>query len=86
MKRSTSCGPPMQSDEGHPYAWRTWLRGRLPWFLIDLGFAGKGRNCDTVGAWHRWYNEDNINSACYHCRQIRPGRLWEQPDDAPEAG
>lgn len=26
----------------HPYAWRTVLRSRLPWFLIDLGFATKG--------------------------------------------
>ncbi len=65
-------------DKGHPYAWRRWLRVRLPWFLIDLGFAGKGEDCEQIGGWHRWYNQDDENSACYHCKVVRPGQLWKQ--------
>jgi hypothetical protein len=64
-------------DRGHPYAWRTWLRGHLPWFLINLGVADKGRDCEAKGARHRWYSQDHENSACHHCRVVRPGRLWE---------
>ncbi len=64
-------------ERGHPYAWRTWLRGHLPWFLIDLGLAGKGHDCEAKGAWHRWHNRDGETSACYHCHVVRPGRLWE---------
>jgi hypothetical protein len=67
----------MDWDKGHPYAWRTWLRSRLPWFLIDLGVASKGKDCEEVEGWHRWYNIDGKSSGCYHCRQVREGRLWE---------
>ncbi len=55
-------------DFGHPYAWRTKLRGFLPWFLIDMNFADKGKDCASVGAWHRWYNSDERYSRCYHCK------------------
>ena len=64
-------------DAGHPYRWRTWLRTNLPWFLIDLGIADKGEDCEKVGGAHSWYNKDNISSACYHCKVTRQGRLWE---------
>jgi len=64
-------------EKGHPYAWRTRLRGRLPWFLVDLGFAGKGRDCAVVGAQHHWYNLDGKSSGCYHCKVVREGRLWQ---------
>jgi 2-amino-4-hydroxy-6-hydroxymethyldihydropteridine diphosphokinase len=67
-------------DRGHPYAWRTWLRGRLPWFLIDWGVADKGRDCTAAGGWHRWYNQDDDHSACYHCKVVEPGQPWR--DDA----
>ncbi len=40
-------------DSGHPYAWRAWLRVRLPWFLIDMGLADKGEDCEKVDGWHR---------------------------------
>ena len=60
----------------HPYAWRTWLRGRLPWFLINLGIASKGRDCEAVRAWHHWYSIDDKLSGCYHCRVVREGQLW----------
>ena len=77
----------IQSDEAiraksvsrHPYAWRTALRGRLPYFLIDLGwFPDKGEDCEAVGAKHHWYNKDNQSSACYHCRVVRLGQLWKR--------
>jgi hypothetical protein len=71
-------------DGRHPFRWRTWLRGRLPYWLIDLGGARKRRDCEAVGGWHRWYNEDHNSSGCYHCGVVRPGRLWEDASrDAP---
>lgn len=65
-------------DRGHPYAWRTWLRTHLPWFLINLGVADKGKDCEGVGAQHHWYNQDGQKSACYHCHVVPIGRLWER--------
>ena len=73
---------PRYWDKGHPFAWRTKLRGRLPWFLIDLGLADKGKDCEAVGGWHRWYNQDNEHSGCYHCHVVRRGQLWK---DAAQA-
>jgi len=64
----------------HPYAWRTWIRKRLPWFLINMGIASNGRDCEAVKANHHWYNRDNASSACYHCEVIRPGKLWRTTD------
>lgn len=60
-----------------PYRWRTALRQHLPWFLINLGFAGKGRDCAAHGAAHSWYNIDGATRGCYHCSVVQPGR----PDD-----
>jgi hypothetical protein len=73
----------MSSDEDratrrHPYAWRTRLRARLPWLLVELGFAGKGADCEAVGARHDWYNFDDRSSACYHCRIMREGQHWRR--------
>jgi len=65
-------------DVGHPYRWRTWIRGYLPWLLIDAGIARKGADCQRVGGLHHWYNVDNEQSGCYHCRVVRPGQLWRQ--------
>ena len=73
---------PVLWDKGHPFAWRTKLRGKLPWFLINLGLADKGKDCEAAGGWHRWYNQDYEHSACYHCHVVRRGQLWkdaEQP-------
>jgi hypothetical protein len=60
----------------HPYRWRTWLRGHLPWLVINAGVASKGEDCEKVGGGHLWYNHDDRQSGCYHCKVIRPGRLW----------
>ena len=59
----------------HPYEWRTRFRGRLPWFLINLGLAAKGRDCEAVGAEHHWYNRDHKTSGCYHCEVVL-GCCW----------
>ena len=65
-------------DSGHPYRWRTWLRGKLPWFFIDRGFASKGADCEQVGGKHWWYNKNGQTSACYHCEVEREGQLWKE--------
>ena len=72
-------GHEMETGRLHPYAWRTWLRGRLPWFLIELGIANKAQDCGAVGAPHDWYNMDDQTSRCYHCRVIGEGQLWNRP-------
>lgn len=61
----------------HPHALRTWIRGRIPWFLIDLGVASFGRDCETLSAQHNWSNIDGRNSRCMFCGIEREGRLWE---------
>ena len=63
--------------KGHPYALRTQIRRILPWFLINLGIADKGEDCEKVGASHYWYNIDNEYSGCYHCKVIKKGKLWK---------
>jgi hypothetical protein len=63
-----------------PYRWRTALRRHLPWFLIDLGVADKGLDCEAVGGTHCWYSLDGVSSGCYHCKVVRAGHLWEGAD------
>lgn len=65
----------------HPYAWRLKIRRHLPWFLINLGIADKGENCELVGAQHLWFNHDDMSSGCYYCKVIKEGQLWK---DNPE--
>ena len=60
------------------YRWRTKIRSYLPWFLIDLGIACKGKDCESAGGQHEWYNQDEQHSACYHCNVVKPGQLWRQ--------
>ena len=73
----------MRWDPEHPYRWRTWIRSHLPWFLINLGFAAKAKDCEAIGAEHRWYNRDDTTSGCYHCEIVRTGRLWEKSTRSP---
>lgn len=56
----------------HPYELRKKLRGILPWFLIDIGIAAKGKNCKTVNANHSYYNINGILNGCYYCEQEFP--------------
>jgi hypothetical protein len=64
-------------NKKHPYEWRLLIRQKLSWFLIDLGFAAKGKNCEIVGANHDWYNKGNNFSACYYCKIEKEGELWK---------
>jgi hypothetical protein len=46
------------------YRWRTALRSKLPWILVNRGVAAKGRkDCGE----HEWYNHDDAEDHCYHC-------------------
>jgi hypothetical protein len=65
----------------HPYRWRTRLRRHLPWWLINLGVADKGEDCEAVGGQHHWYNIDGSSSGCYHCKVI-PGPSLDRSDAA----
>lgn len=65
-----------------PFRLRTSIRGRLPWFLINLGFAKKGKDCEAAGGHHEWYNKDEENSGCYHCEVVRKGQLWSRRNDS----
>lgn len=66
--------PSMFSSE--PYRRRTWLRQRLPFWVIRRGIANKGEDCEAAGGFHEWYNQDDETSACYHCRVTEKGQLW----------
>jgi len=68
----------MPSFTGGPYRLRTWLRAYLPWFLINLGVANKGQDCELAGGGHEWYNIDGESSGCYHCSVTRHKQLWKQ--------
>jgi len=59
-----------------PYRLRSKIRRNLPWFLINLGLARKGKDCEEAGGTHEWYNVDDKASGCYHCEVVRKGRLW----------
>ena len=54
----------------HPYELRKQIRSKLPWFLIDLGIAGKGKNCEKLNADHDQYKIDGETNGCYYCKQI----------------
>jgi hypothetical protein len=71
----------MKYDKGHPYAFRTWIRQYLPWFLINLGIANKKEDCTKIGGKHFWYCQDENTSACYHCEVVKPGKLWKDSEE-----
>ncbi|GGV50733.1 hypothetical protein GCM10010495_80500 [Kitasatospora herbaricolor] len=60
------------------YRWRTRLRRALPWFLLERGFAAKGkRDCGA----HEWYNRDGVTARCYHCDAGR--KPWTSAPGSP---
>ncbi|NUY82736.1 hypothetical protein HUK80_17670 [Flavobacterium sp. MAH-1] len=63
-------------NKKHPFEKRLWWRTRLPWFLINLGIAGKGKDCELLNAAHKWYNADGINSGCYYCKKTTQQIKW----------
>jgi len=60
----------------HPYRRRTFWRVLLP--RPFCSWVDKGEDCQSVAAEHHWYNQDGERSACYHCKVVRAGRLWEE--------
>lgn len=58
-----------------PYRRRTWLRQHLPFWALFC--APKGSDCEAAGGRHEWYNHDDANSGCYHCKVIAAGQRWE---------
>lgn len=62
----------------HPYELRLRIREHLPWFLINLGIAQKGNDCESVGADHKWYNKADNLSGCYCCKIEKEGELWRK--------
>jgi len=66
--------PDARFSYSHPYRWRTMVRGNLPYPLLWL--SPKGRDCESAGGWHHWYNRDGASSGCYHCQLVKPGQLW----------
>ncbi|TXR57624.1 hypothetical protein [Quadrisphaera setariae] len=54
------------------YRWRTAVRMRTPWWLIERGVAAKGRrDCGD----HDFFNADGVVERCYHCQ------VGERPHD-----
>ncbi len=66
-------------DPGHPYRFRTWFRVHAPGLLSDL--FPKGSDCESVGGRHRWYNQGNDRSGCYHCHVVSDGQRWDLPSE-----
>lgn len=67
----------MPKYSGGPFRIRTWIRGNLPWFFINLEVATKGDDCEKKQGLHEWYKKDDNYSACYHCEVIKEGHLWD---------
>lgn len=44
------------------YRLRTWLRGHVPWALVDL-FPKAEKDCGE----HEWFRFDDDTDRCYHC-------------------
>lgn len=59
----------------HLYRYRLWWRSRLPWMLINMGIARKGKDCHNVNAKHSWYKIDDNYKGCYYCRRIEKYKL-----------
>ncbi|MDP9386837.1 MAG: hypothetical protein M3Q48_02635 [Actinomycetota bacterium] len=56
------------------YRLRTAVRGRLPWFFVNLGVLAKGRrDCGD----HEWYKASDEVDRCYHCEvgERRPSQF-----------
>lgn len=57
------------------YRWRTWMRGHVPWALVDL-FPKGLKDCGQ----HEWRRRDDETDGCYHCVV---GDRPHQPIDVP---
>ncbi len=58
------------------YRWRTWIRGRVPWAMVDW-FPKGLKDCGR----HEWYACDETTDRCYHCEVgVRPRQLFPPGD------
>jgi hypothetical protein len=54
------------------YRWRTWIRGHVPWAMVDW-FPKGLEDCGQ----HRWHAWDEDTDRCYHCEVgVRPRQLF----------
>jgi len=54
------------------YRWRTWIRGHVPWAMVDW-FPQGLKDCGQ----HRWHAYDDDTDRCYHCVVgVRPRQLF----------
>jgi hypothetical protein len=59
------------------YRWRTWMRGRVPWALVDLFPKGR-HDCGQ----HEWHRDEKNTDRCYHCEVgVRPHQPLHVPID-----
>jgi hypothetical protein len=67
----------MRSSRGK-YRIRKAIRARLPWFLVHLGVAAKGKHdCGN----HDWYKSSDEVDRCYYCDvgERRPSQIPRRP-------
>jgi hypothetical protein len=71
----------MSSGTRGRYRWRTAVRRRLPWALVNRGVADRGKkDCGD----HEWFNVDYVVEQCYHCEVgQRPYSVDHFPDTTP---
>jgi hypothetical protein len=54
------------------YRWRTWIRGHVPWAMVDW-FPQGLNDCGQ----HRWHAYDEDTDRCCHCVVgVRPRQLF----------
>jgi hypothetical protein len=59
------------------YRWRTWVRGHVPWALVDV-FSKGLHDCGQ----HEWHKYDEETDRCYHCEVgVRPNQPMHVPVD-----
>ena len=67
----------MEPTQRGRYRWRGRIRRHLPWALISLGLAAKGkRDCGN----HEWYKQSDEVDRCYHCEvgERRPSQFVDR--------
>jgi len=58
------------------YRWRTWIRGHVPWAMVDW-FPKGLKDCGR----HRWHAWDDDTDRCYHCEVGVRSRQLFPPDE-----
>lgn len=63
------------------YRWRTWMRGHLPYALVDL--FPKGHDCGDHDWYYAYDNQGSRVDECYHCeaRRVWPVDQYAEPEE-----